>query len=284
MYYIVYRTTNLINNKFYVGIHKQKNKEFDGYYGSGLLLIRAIEKYGIDNFSRETLYECETWTECRKLEKEIVNVDLCNDEMCYNISMGGTGGNTTCGYNAEQKQAIVQKIRNTKLINGSYNLSTEKREKYAEQMRKIRIQPDNKGRKHSAKSKENMALSNHMKGARHITNGIENKILYKEDTMPEGFYFGKTVPDELKFKGHSEEILKNMSEKRKDSHYYNNGIINKLFFKDEIIPEGWFHGMLPRKEKPPKKWYTNGINSIRVSEDNIPDGYYLGRLYKRNNV
>lgn len=281
MYYIVYRTTNLVNNKFYVGIHKQKNIEFDGYYGSGLLLIRAIEKYGIENFKRETLYECKSWQECRMIEKEIVNKDLCNDVMCYNISIGGTGGNTTCGYTDEQKKVISEKVKNTRLKNGGYGLSPERLVKAVENMRKIRIQPDNKGRVHTQKSKENIAAANHMNNARHFTNGTDNTIIYEGEPIPDGYFLGRTLTDDQKFKGHNDETLKNMSVKRMDSHYYNNGIINKLFFKDDIIPEGWVHGMLPRKEKAPKKWYTNGINTVCVDIDNIPDGYYLGRLYTR---
>jgi hypothetical protein len=39
--YTVYQTTNLINNKIYVGIHKTKNINYD-YMGSGKLLKSAI--------------------------------------------------------------------------------------------------------------------------------------------------------------------------------------------------------------------------------------------------
>lgn len=285
MYYIVYKTTNLINNKFYVGIHKQKEKEFDGYYGSGLLLNRAIEKYGIDNFKRETLFECNSWDECRKIEKEIVNTELCINEMCYNISIGGSGGNTICGYTTEKKKEIAEKRNNTRIKNGTNAIPLEKLPIYQENMRKIRIQPDNKGRVHTDQSRKNMAEANHMRNSKFITNGIDNKILYEGEIMPEGFYYGRTLSEENKFKGHSSDTLKNMSEKRKNSQYYNNGIINKLFFKDEIIPDGWTHGMLPRKKNTPKRWYTNGIDSILlISSDSIPDGYYLGRKIKIANT
>jgi len=57
--YIIYKTTNLINGKIYVGQHKTDIKE-DGYLGSGKLLRLAILKYGINNFIREILATCDT--------------------------------------------------------------------------------------------------------------------------------------------------------------------------------------------------------------------------------
>ena len=50
--YIVYETTNLINGKYYIGVHRKNGKN---YLGSGKILIYAIKKYGRDNFMREIL-------------------------------------------------------------------------------------------------------------------------------------------------------------------------------------------------------------------------------------
>ena len=54
MFYTVYKTTNLINSKIYVGLHVTSNLE-DDYLGSGSQLKSAVKKYGKENFKRETL-------------------------------------------------------------------------------------------------------------------------------------------------------------------------------------------------------------------------------------
>ena len=59
MYYLIYKTTNLINNKFYIGMHGTNNLE-DGYLGSGKIILSAIRLYGKENFIREILYYCES--------------------------------------------------------------------------------------------------------------------------------------------------------------------------------------------------------------------------------
>jgi hypothetical protein len=50
----IYITTNLINGKQYIGLHSKNNKS---YLGAGTLLLKAIKKYGKENFSKEILKE-----------------------------------------------------------------------------------------------------------------------------------------------------------------------------------------------------------------------------------
>jgi hypothetical protein len=88
MFYLVYRITNRINGKFYIGTHKTENID-DGYMGSGKMIRYAIEKYGIAAFDKEILFECATSEEMFDKERELVVVD---PTISYNLRIGGDGG------------------------------------------------------------------------------------------------------------------------------------------------------------------------------------------------
>ena len=87
MYYTIYKTTNVINGKYYIGKHQTKNLN-DSYMGSGKLLKQAIKKYGTENFIKEILYVFETEEEMNAKEKELVILE----ETSYNLCIGGHGG------------------------------------------------------------------------------------------------------------------------------------------------------------------------------------------------
>lgn len=91
MYYTIYKTTNIINNKIYIGYHKTKDLN-DSYLGSGKHLKRAIKKYGINNFIKEILFVFKDKKEALLKEAELVNLDFINDNSNYNLKLGGEGG------------------------------------------------------------------------------------------------------------------------------------------------------------------------------------------------
>ncbi len=90
MYYTIYRITNNINHKVYVGKH-QTNDLADGYMGSGKLIRAAIAKYGIDQFSKEILHVFDNEQDMNAKEAELVTEDFCR-EANYNLCVGGQGG------------------------------------------------------------------------------------------------------------------------------------------------------------------------------------------------
>jgi len=91
MFYTIYKITNQIDGKFYIGSHKTKDLN-DNYTGSGKYLIHAQKKYGIENFKKEILFVFETADEMYAKEAEIVNEDFLATENTYNLKIGGLGG------------------------------------------------------------------------------------------------------------------------------------------------------------------------------------------------
>jgi len=98
MIYTLYKTTNIINGKFYIGIHKTSDPN-DAYLGSGKILKLAILKYGQHNFKKEILATFDTLEDARKAENAIVNEEFVHSEQNYNIGIGGgLGGSDLNGF------------------------------------------------------------------------------------------------------------------------------------------------------------------------------------------
>jgi hypothetical protein len=89
--YTVYRITNQLNNKTYVGVH-YTNDPNDSYYGSGIAIKNAIKKHGRENFKKEILKITDSKKEAYKLEFELTEDYSSSDT--YNMKRGGVGGFT----------------------------------------------------------------------------------------------------------------------------------------------------------------------------------------------
>jgi hypothetical protein len=89
-YYTVYKTVNLLNGKFYFGVHKTKNPD-DEYLGSGTYVKRAVAKHGEQNLRKEVLFIYLDAESAFSKEDELVQC-WRSDPLCKNLRKGGSGG------------------------------------------------------------------------------------------------------------------------------------------------------------------------------------------------
>lgn len=140
--FIVYKTTNITNNHYYIGVHKQSGSSFDGYYGSGIGLKRALQKYGKENFVRETLYSFQDSESAYNKEREILS-SLYNLSECYNMRPGGRGiRGKICSHTPEWRKKVSEAHKGKKLsketidkikkIDRAYMKTSEYRQKMSE--------------------------------------------------------------------------------------------------------------------------------------------------------
>ena len=164
-HYLVYKTTNLVNGKIYIGKHETDNLD-DGYLGSGNLLGRAIEKYGRENFKREIMFECSSKEEMNAREAEFVNEEFLKRDDVYNIKLGGQGGfdfiNST-GINNSSGNAGKGGQKNGQLLREDSNYRKNCCEKISKGLRRVwkehpetfkNFTPGWSGKHHSEESKE----------------------------------------------------------------------------------------------------------------------------------
>lgn len=109
-YFTIYKTTNIINKKIYIGLHATNDLN-DKYLGSGVFLKKAIRKYGTANFKKEILFIYDNKHDMIEKEKELVNEEFVNRYDTYNMSKGGFGLSTL---SEDKKLKAYDKIKKSK--------------------------------------------------------------------------------------------------------------------------------------------------------------------------
>ena len=135
MYGYIYKTTNLINGKIYIGQKKSSVFLEEKYLGSGKHLKRAVLLYGKENFKVEMLDTSETKKELD--DKEIYWISYYNatdNTIGYNISNGGNDYRSMSGKNnpmygneyTDEECQEISKQRNTSGYFRVYKLHCKK--------------------------------------------------------------------------------------------------------------------------------------------------------------
>lgn len=155
-YGFIYITTNNINGKHYIGQRKYY-RDYEKYLGSGVILKKAIEKYGAENFSREIIEECKTPEELSEREKYWIDYyDAVNSDDFYNITGGGNGGfgkgenspwyGKHLSTETKEKLSEAKKGEHNPFYGKSHDLKTKKK-----------MSDKAKGRKHTIEERKKMS-------------------------------------------------------------------------------------------------------------------------------
>ncbi len=199
MFYTVYKITNKINGKYYIGKHQTSDLN-DGYMGSGKLIRHAIKKYGIDNFTKEIIAILDSEKEMNAKEAELVVIS----EDSYNLCDGGHGG-----FSYINRNSLNNSNRDTAAVT-SYARSFIDRTKHKQMASFLMLERHRKGlvkydtftgKKHddATKNKISKILKEKSKGKLNsqfgtmwITNGVENKKIKKTEEIPNDWRKGRS--------------------------------------------------------------------------------------------
>lgn len=174
-YGVIYKVTNIVNNKIYIGqtinLNKRKIRHIQQSKIPKTYFERAINKYGEDKFIWEIICYCIDKDDLNQKEIEFINFyGGANSNLNYNSRDGGSGG----------------------------KLSTESLEK----MKKSRRVPWSKKRREACKNKP---LSEEHK--KKISNSIKNR--YKNDPI-----LRQKQSENAKNRKHTEKTKNKLSEMR----------------------------------------------------------------------
>lgn len=213
----IYKTTNNINGKQYIGLCTRDDQN---YLGSGTLIKQAIKKYGKGNFTREILEECDDFE--LLLEREIYWIEKFNavhDNNFYNLSYGGYSGNSNLlkeywgSMTKEQRKSSRNWKPHFKGLDQSGDNHISKKDpdwsqkvsnavktswdSYTDKERKERGAITSRRRKELgvAKGKKNPMFGRSAvkeKNLKWYTNGVDN-LYITENTQPEDYRRGRTM-------------------------------------------------------------------------------------------
>ena len=253
MIHSVYKTINLINQKYYIGKHSSEDPN-DNYLGSGIALQRAIKKHGAENFKKEVLYLYENEMQAYNKEREILEeLGGIKDPLCYNLCYGGLGFWKGAKHSMETRNKISEgnkgKIRTdeAKLKYSAAKKGIPKSEVHKQRLSELnlgkklddatkkKISESNRGRVQNSDTREKISKAN--KGRPSIRKGSQCSEETKQKMSVA--QKGRVVTEEAK-----EKLRKYTGDKNSQfgSIWITDGNSNMKIKKDVTFPVGWSKG------------------------------------------
>jgi len=191
--YIVYKIVNLVNRKYYIGVHNGKNPN---YMGSGKLIKAAIKKHGIENFEKRIIYSTPYKELAYKLERSIVTESFIKENTNYNLKEGGIGGRNPNSYTDKERRTKSERMKKN---NPSQYMTDETKQKMSDSHKgktssskgNFKKEGDGKWEGTAHKGKENpraklIYIFNKSGDIIHKCNGTFHRTL-QENNMPNHF-------------------------------------------------------------------------------------------------
>jgi hypothetical protein len=226
-YYTIYKITNKINGKFYIGKHITENL-FDDYMGSGKLIKKAIQKYGIHNFQKDILKIYDNEHDMNIAETLLIDL---KDNRSYNIQPGGIGGWKYVNENNLSNNEDSKKKKSDTMKNF---WTDEKRKEQSIKMKKYFDENGVEKYSESLKNRYNDPVyKENFTKKMNIVNKDENKR--------------KKAGQKIKDKWQNDEEFRNKMKKRKPRSSNGNAMKNK--WADPV----WRNKMIESRKKKDKK-------------------------------
>lgn len=273
MYGVIYKITNKVNGKVYIGQTRQTIKvRFSQHYNLALKIKKmgkhlnywqnSLLKYGKDNFTIEQIDVANSFEELN--DKEIYWIafyNATNYECGYNRTNGGYCGCSWDVMSEEQKQSMLMKLELW-------------RKEHPEEFRKSCARPGSKngmyGRKHSESTRKKISEKQKLHIQKYGNQGINEEANKKRSKTLKGHTLTNETKDKIR-------------EKNK-SHIWVYNDVGKMFIhKDqlqEFLDKGFKIGIGKIKSKHigQRLMVSNGFDSIMVYESDIE--IYLQNGYK----
>ena len=280
--YYIYKVTNKINGKAYIGSHYGKTN--DSYFGSGIAITRAVEKYGKENFIKEIIEIQPTKQLMLEEESYWLNKLKCStNPEYYNMTNTAGGGCLIDGKTEEERKNIItkqaagrrpkqkqitKKMLETKRqwnekqkLKNKIEMSKSHKEAYARltpEQKAARIKKISETKRNLPKWKKAITSKKHSERAKKWRNSltIEQKIEYSKKLSES--QKGKIISEEQKeqIRNTLKQYQKSLPKHIKEARRRHNSMVMSMM-----------------------KWCNNGIKNFRKTPEQIKElGYTLGRL------
>jgi hypothetical protein len=249
LYYIIYRTTNNVNGKFYCGKHQTQDLD-DGYLGSGKLLQRAIKKHGRENFTREIVMLCRSVDIMNEMEEYLsIKENWVGNAQCYNMRHGGDGGFD----HVHRDPALLEKRKKNSAAAAARRPYLDTTVYWTEDIRRETIERARRNGVASKGSKRSDEFKQYLSGlgagsnnsqygtcwcVRNDAVDLSSRQKFRKDAIPDGWMLCR-------------EWKERANSRYNASKYYwiNDGNTNKYHLKIEPTPTGWVRGRLKAFDK-----------------------------------